>query len=136
MFSRFRKRQDRNAPGLSISARNARWTRNLVSMRFNMINWLLETVSTSLVLVGENKFFTILYLLVNSCGTPLVYYLGIENNRREAREHFQSHVRIFKRRKDAPEKLKSTKEVLKKNPKSVQVSKCPSVQTCSGINSV
>ena len=108
MFSRFRKRQDRIAPGLSVSARNARWTRNLVSMRFNMINWLLETVSTSLVLVGENKFFTILYLLVNSCGTPLVYYLGIEDNRREAREHFQSHVRIFKRRKDAPEQLKST----------------------------
>ena len=104
---RFRKRQDRIAPGLSISARNARRTRNLVSMRFNMINWLLETVSTSLVLVGENRFFTILYLLVNSCGTPLVYYLGIEDNRREAREHFQSHVRIFKRRKDASEKLKS-----------------------------
>ena len=37
----------------------------------------------------------------------LVYYLGIEDNRRQAREHFQSHVRIFKRRKDDSQKLKS-----------------------------
>ena len=65
--------QDRRAPGLSISALKARRTRNLVSMRFNMINWFLETVSTSLVLVEENRFFTIFYLLVNSCGTPLVF---------------------------------------------------------------
>ena len=37
----------------------------------------------------------------------LVYYLGIEDNRRQARENFQSHVRIFKRRKVDSKKLKS-----------------------------
>ena len=72
-FSRFRKDQDGRNSGLSISALKARRTRNLVSMRFNMINWFLETVSTSLVLVQENRFFTIFYLLTNSCGTPLVF---------------------------------------------------------------
>ena len=72
-FSRFRKDQDGRNSGLSISALKARRTRNLVSMRFNMINWFLETVSTSLVLVQENRFFTIFYLLINSCGTPLVF---------------------------------------------------------------
>ena len=41
-------------------------------MRFNMINWLLETVSLVLVMFGKNVFLNILYLLVNSCGTPLV----------------------------------------------------------------
>ena len=45
----------------------------------------------------------------------LVYYLGIEDNRRQAREHFQSHVRVFKRRKDDSHKLKSNREV-EKNP--------------------
>ena len=30
----------------------------------------------------------------------LVYFLGIEENRRLAREHFQSRIRIFTRHKD------------------------------------
>ena len=77
-----------------------------------MINWLLETVSIFVGLFGNNVFLTILYLLVNSCGTPLVicftyifchtfviqvYFLGIEENRRLAREHFQSRIMVFKR---------------------------------------
>ena len=78
-----------------------------------MINWLLETVSLVLVMIKDDVFLTIFYLLVNSCGTPLVilftffchislflflvYFLGIEENRRMAREHFLSRIRIFKR---------------------------------------
>ena len=34
-------------------------------MRFNMINWLLETVSLILVMFVENVFLNILYLLVH-----------------------------------------------------------------------
>ena len=66
-------------------------------MQFNMINWLLETVSLILVMMKGNLMFTILYLLVTSCGTPLVYYLGIEENRQKAREYFQSRMRIFRK---------------------------------------
>ena len=85
-------------------------------MQFNMMNWLLEIISLIPVMFVENVFLNILYLLVNSCGTPpvilihlplfiypiffLVYFLGIEENRRLAREHFQSRMRIFKRNKD------------------------------------
>ena len=68
---------------------------NLVSMQFNMINWLVETVSLFLVIFEDYKF-DILYLLVASCGAPLVYYLGIEDNRRKAREYLQSRIRIFR----------------------------------------
>ena len=46
-----------------------------------MINWLLETLCTFLVVIDINRFFTILYILIMSCSTPLVYYLGIEENR-------------------------------------------------------
>ena len=48
LLSRFRKRQD-NKVGLSSSAKKARRKQNLVSMQFNMINWLVETVSLILV---------------------------------------------------------------------------------------
>ena len=72
LFSnRFTNRQTENVPGISSSARILRKRRNLVSMQFNMINWLLETVSFILY-QKNNVFLTILYVLVNSCGTPLV----------------------------------------------------------------
>ena len=104
--------------GLSTTARVLRRRKNLVSMRFNMINWLLETVSLLLVIKKDDMFLTILYFLLNSCGTPLViwfkfffviflqsfvlvYFLGIEENRRMAREHFLSRIRIFKRNRVA-----------------------------------
>ena len=74
---------------------------NLVSMQFNMINWLVETVSLFLVMFEDYEFFTILYLLVTSCGAPLVYYLGIEDNRQKAKEYFQSRMRILKKEEAA-----------------------------------
>ena len=92
-----RKIQDYRVNGLSSLAKTLRRKRNLVSMRFNMFNWLLETVSLILVKFSFNQFIIFLYLLVTSCGTPLVYYLGIEENRQKARQHFQSRMRIFKK---------------------------------------
>ena len=62
-------------------------------MKFNMINWVLETVSTILVLMKVNRIFYILYLFINATGTPLVYYLGIEENRKSAKEYFKSNIR-------------------------------------------
>ena len=44
------------------------------------------------------------YILVMSCGTPIVYYLGIEENRQQARDHFRARIRIFNRpRRQEPE---------------------------------
>ena len=107
---RFRKIQNEKVNGLSSSAKNRRKRGNLVSMQFNMFNWLLETVSLILVYFSSNIFSTILFLLVTSCGTPLVYYLGIEDNRKKAREHFQSRIRIFKKNRVAPKGNQLIKE--------------------------
>ena len=71
-------------------------------MQFNMINWILETVITFLVVFKRERLFEIIYLLVISCGTPLVYYLGIEENRQLAREYFQLRIRIFKKKRVVP----------------------------------
>ena len=62
-------------------------------MKFNMINWVLETLCTILVLMKVNRIFYILYLFINATGTPLVYYLGIEENRKSAKEYFKSNIR-------------------------------------------
>ena len=74
---RFRNRHDEKVTGISRSAKVLRKRRNLVSMRFNMINWLLETISTILVMFGDNIILTIIYLFVTSCGTPLVFCLTL-----------------------------------------------------------
>ena len=86
-FFRFRRSQDKNVKGISFLSRDHRKNRNLVTIKFNMINWILETASTLILLVFINKFITLLYILINSCGTPMVYFMGIEDNRKKAKEN-------------------------------------------------
>ena len=95
-----------------------------------MLNWLLETTSLIVLLSSERDsiFESLLYLLINSCGTPmvrlfnstecyilfisffLIYFMGIEENRRLAREQVKSRMKIFSRNKEkvAPIKDKET----------------------------
>ena len=80
---------------MSNFVRNKRKNRNLVTMKFNMFNWMLETVSTFMMFIFINRLSTLLYVLVNSCGTPLVYVMGIEENRNMAKEYFKYRMRIF-----------------------------------------
>ena len=76
LFLRFRNKQDENV-SISRSSRVLRKRRNLVSMQFNMMNWLLEMISLIPVMFVENVFLNILYLMVNSCGTPLVILFNL-----------------------------------------------------------
>ena len=71
---RFRKKQDEIASGLSSTSKILRKSKNLVSMRFNMFNWMLEVVSVLLVMMGENPMLETFHNLVNSCGTPVVFF--------------------------------------------------------------
>ena len=45
----------------------------------------------------KEELYSQVYILVMSCGTPIVYYLGIEENRQQARDHFRARIRIFNR---------------------------------------
>ena len=87
---RFVKKQNENVKGLSEAAKKSRKQRNLVTMNFNFINYLLETLSVGLLFISKNPGIYFLYFVVNSCGTPLVYYLGIEENRRQAEDYFRT----------------------------------------------
>ena len=90
--------QDIKVPGLSNLVRNKRKNRNMVTMKFNMFNWMLETVSTLMMFIFIHRFSTLLYVLVNSCGTPLLYVMGIEENRKMAKEYFKYRMRIISRK--------------------------------------
>ena len=95
--ARFRNNQDNKVQGLSHLSLKRRRNQNLVTMKFNMINWTLDTTITlALFLVSSTSPLTlILYLTVMSCGTPIVYFMGIEENRQRARDYFRSNMRIF-----------------------------------------
>ena len=69
-------------------------------MKFNMINWVLETIVNILILIDDSRLSTILYVFIMSVGTPLVYFMGIEENRQIAKEHFKSHIKIFKKKNE------------------------------------
>ena len=77
--------QTDNVKGISESSRSKRRNRNLVSMKFNLINWMVEIVSLLLVIIIPSDLVFIIYGLLNSCATPLVYIFGIEENRRSAK---------------------------------------------------
>ena len=67
-----------------------------MSVKFNLLNWILDTVSLGLVMIsGED--YQIVYLLVISCGHPLLYLLGIVADRKNEEEFSKSTIRIFKR---------------------------------------
>ena len=81
--------------GLSEEAMTSRKKRNLVSVKFNFLNWLLETYSIFLVSISIN--FDFLYIFFISCGPPLLYFMGIEENRKAAQEYFKSNIQVFKK---------------------------------------
>ena len=47
------KKQNENVKGLSEVQKNRRKCRNLVTMKFNFINYLLETLSVGLLIISR-----------------------------------------------------------------------------------
>ena len=94
----FRRKHDMKVGGISLECRKQRKNRNLVTMKFNMFNWILETLSIFLLLIFHNMILTILCVIILSCGTPLIYFLGIEENRIKMREYFLANIRTFSKK--------------------------------------
>ena len=89
---RFRLQQNLTVIGLSAVSRNRRKKRNLVTAKFNVIIWLSEFCSY-LVIIPEGNFFFVLYFLISGTISPILYCLGIEDNRKESRKRI---LEIFK----------------------------------------
>ena len=69
-------------------------------MKFNMINWALESVGTLLIMILPTSTCFILYMLLTSCGTPLVYFSGIGENIENARGMVRDRLTVVRRNKD------------------------------------
>ena len=109
---RFRQVQNNKQLGLSERATISRKRRNLVSLKFNFFTWLLETASISVVFLSAGDQAKILYIFCVSCGTPLLYFIGIEENRRAAEEYIKANIRVFhkKDKKDSEAECRASGE--------------------------
>ena len=88
LIFKFRRHQNKKDIGLSGASRKAQIQRNVVTARFNLLIWLSET----LILLGfmpstneHGNIFLVLFLILDSCLSPTIYYAGIENNRERIR---------------------------------------------------
>ena len=89
----FLKRQNRKLVGLSESVRLSRKQRNIVTIKCNLFNWILETTSILFVIVSPKNNF--LYLFLMNCGPPILYFMGVGENRQATEEYFKSKIRVF-----------------------------------------
>ena len=83
--------------GINERARIMRKNLKTVTTKFNFVIWLSEA-SSILVLVPQSKTFFILYFLLSSCVTPIVYYIGIVENRKAVKQHLQDLLRESKKK--------------------------------------
>ena len=99
MSCRFANNQTDNVAGLNQTAKNQRKNRNLVTMKYNVFNFILTTFSLLIFLIIRNDLAVMIYLVVVSCGSPLVYLLGMEENRRKTKLIFRSKIEVFYKNK-------------------------------------
>ena len=67
--------------GLTKAAKTKRKHRNFVTMKFNLLSFVLEAASVILVALFRTYLPRLFYLIVNYCGTPLVHYINITTSR-------------------------------------------------------
>ena len=92
----FRKRLNEKQLGLGENAITRRKQKNIVQMKFHLFTWIWE--SSTIILIISRPDLRLLYVLSISCGTPLFYFLGIEENRIFTWESAGSIVLYFKRK--------------------------------------
>ena len=96
---RFTERNNSKVAGsISVKARIKRKKQNLVTAKFNFLNWLLEAVSLVVVLAGYGKVTTVVYIFLTSCGPPCIYFLGVEENRKAVRQSLASRIKNVKQK--------------------------------------
>ena len=70
--------------------------RNLVTCKFNFIIWLTELVSGLVVLIPGSQYVKLFYIVTPNIISPVIYYVGIESNRKALKKHLNE---LFKESK-------------------------------------
>ena len=86
----FRKRLNEKKLGLGEAALMRRKQRNIVQMKYHLFTWIWENLI--IVLLFSRPGLRLEYVLSMSCEPPLLYFLGIEENRVVTWKNLKSFV--------------------------------------------
>ena len=93
---RFQWHQNQREIGLSGASQAARARRNLVTARFHFLIWVSETLIFLALLPSTEQYgniFTAAFLILNTCCSPGLYFIGIQKNR----DRIRTLVACFRR---------------------------------------
>ena len=80
--------------------------KNLVTCKFNIIIWFTELVCGCVVLIPGSQYILLFYLVTPNIISPIIYYIGMESNRKELKKYF---LELFKESKDNAKAAKTNK---------------------------
>ena len=95
----FRDKHDEQMLGLTQRSRLIRNHRNIVTTSFNLLIWIFEIFAFVPFMIfqhGESKF-SLVYFLISSTTTPVIYYIGMEVNRLAAKKWLMN---LFQEQRD------------------------------------
>ena len=75
-----------------------------MSIKFNLMTWVLDSLMIVMIVMTTDKLLQTSFMLVTSIGTPLIYFLGIEENRKQMQEFYQYQIRKKRKKEPSPEK--------------------------------
>ena len=81
----FRKKNAREAPGLSENSRKMRKVRNAVNAKFNFLIWLSE-MSALIMMISKGPISNRIYIIISFGFSPSLYLIGMEEARTEIRQ--------------------------------------------------
>ena len=71
--------------------------KNLVTCKFNVIIWFTELISGCVVLIKGSQYILLFYIVAPNIVSPVIYYIGMESNRKALKNYF---LELFKESKD------------------------------------
>ena len=92
----FRRKHDATLQGLTERSRLARKSRNLVTTRYNLIIWICEVLSGLVVFIPGSNLFLILYHSLPATLSPILYFMGIEDNRKAMKARIKEMIMEMK----------------------------------------
>ena len=74
-----------NIKGISDKSRNVRKKRNLVTIKYDIIIWICEVLCSLPIIFSKSDISQILYVSLPSTLSPILYFIGILENREHMR---------------------------------------------------
>ena len=64
---------------------------------FNIIIWFTELICGTVVFIPGSQYILLFYIVTPNIISPIIYYIGMESNRKELKKYF---LELFKESKD------------------------------------